>query len=660
MLFLAASLISGFLLTFLLAGRLPLVIRCAASVPIGFTVSGLLTLVLAHPFGLSPLTLALSTTLLPAVPALLLRLRRVDVRAELRRGLRRARHLPRFYLPNILLLSVVLILFFRRAAYLSPQGIGTGAIDNFADLAYHIGFIQSFVQADNFPPMHPMYAGARLTYPFLADFHAAALIRAGIPMIPALFWQNVLLTLSLAVLLTDLTARLTRSRVAGALAPWLLFLSGGLGFLLLAPEARETPGGPLQYLTDLPHDFTEWGNLLHWGNSLVYWFATMRGMTLAAPLMIFLWRQQSAVPDDPSRIRHHLLSTGLLTGILPLVHTHTFLCSLGIGLYRPLFGAIPPFAPFVDRIRRGCLFLLSAILPAIPQLWLLFSGSRTRTETFLGLSPGWMAPIAERDPLTYWLLNTGLFLPLLLMVLIEAVPSRSPVPNALRRFYPPFLLFFIAPNIVRFAPWEWDSIKVLYVWFLASVPPVAWMLVRLSRARSFGGKPVAAVAFLFLTFSGSLDVFRTASGRPDMIIHSTEEILFAEQMAAVLPERAIVVCAPVHNSPLMLTGRTAFMNYPGFLWTNGLPYADREAEVRAIYEGHPSASAILEKHRLRYVVLGAQERYWAEEQGIKIDRAFFARYPVIAKQGEYRLYRLPQRKNSAQNGTKPAVPSYNE
>jgi hypothetical protein len=617
--------------------ELPPLIRLAAAAPVGIAVSGLLTLLLGHLLGLNLLTLCVCGLLLLLVPLLLLRHHWSQIREEWR-GLKRLR---KPLMVNIGLLTLLLSLFFRRVAYITPDGICTGVVDNFADLPYHIGFIESFVRAANFPPMHPMYAGSRLTYPFLVDFQAGTLEVAGLPLLTALLVQNLLLSVSLASLLMAFTARITRSRVAGIFAPWLLLLSGGTGFLLLVPEVRESNKGFWGFLGDLPHDFTEWGTLLHWGNSLAFWFSTMRGMLLAAPVMVLVWWFWWSALRKPLTARRRLLAAGVLTGLLPLAHTHSFLCTFSMGFCLMLMGR----RKFLRGNREWWVswfgYLTVALLMAVPQLLLLFSGSQTQTDKFFGLSLGWMAKDAERDPVTYWLLNAGLFLPLLCMALMGRYHGRWLVRPALRRFYLPFLLCFFAPNIIKFAPWAWDSIKVLYVWYIASVPIVAVLLARLWRSRAVGGRAVATTAFVLLTFSGSLDVYRVASTHQNMVVINHEEMLFAEKMSAVLPRKTVVVCAPIHNSPLMLTGRTAFMNYPGFLWTNGLPYADREQEVMSIYRGGPAALTLLHQHGLHYLILGPQEDRWADDKKVTLGKAFYATFAVIAQQGEYRLYYIP-------------------
>jgi hypothetical protein len=89
---------------------------------------------------------------------------------------------------------------------------------------------------------------------------------------------------------------------------------------------------------------------------------------------------------------------------------------------------------------------------------------------------------------------------------------------------------------------------------------------------------------------------------------------------------------------VFLTGRRVFMGYAGFLWANGLPYVERERDLRAIYAGEPGAEDLLERSGISYIVLGPQER-----REVAPNEAFLARFPVAIELGEYRLLEVAQR-----------------
>ena len=89
---------------------------------------------------------------------------------------------------------------------------------------------------------------------------------------------------------------------------------------------------------------------------------------------------------------------------------------------------------------------------------------------------------------------------------------RYLVPARLLLFYLPFTLCFIIPNLIKLAPWVWDNIKVIFYWYVASVPLVA-LLVSVSGAGRFWVRSVAGRSGRRLTLAGALDVWRVSSRR---------------------------------------------------------------------------------------------------------------------------------------------------
>jgi hypothetical protein len=645
MLFLLAALGGGVLLTYLWDDDAPLMARLCAGGPIGMALFGLLAFLLCCLGGMNGLTLSIAASITFFVPLLLarpylFRLQRDGKRAL--SALRKPRRRTVMAALYFVLLGLFLLRFFQRTVMETPDGgISTAVWDNYADLAYHLAITMGFASGNNFPPESPLLSDSRLTYPFLVDFTVGAFLHGGMSRASAFLAQNVLLAVSMVGLLYRFTLIWLRDRTAAFLASPLLLLSGGLGFLVLIPEARETAGGWGELLQHLPHDYTEWDAMLFWGNPLVYWFGPMRSMLLGAPLMLTVWTLWwQALSAPPARARRLLLGAGFLIGLMPLAHAHTFLLTFAMGI------AIALFFRRVGRFLPG--MALAAVLAA-PQTLLLASGTATRAQSFFGPAWGWMATENSMNIAVFWLLNLGFFLPVLLAALL--LRGRGGRARGQRlRFYLPFLLCFIAPNLVKFAPWAWDNIKVLYVWAFASVPLVASYLSRLWRGKVSGGRGVASVLLVLLTLSGGVDVWRVVSGQTDWGIYSTRDIAVAKAIERETPPRSRILSAPLHNTPAWLAGRRAVLGYPGFVWTNGLPYDERLGQVREIYTGGPKAEELLKRLGIDYVAVGPQERSWASQENVKLNEAFFrAHFPSQEIQGTpgqsedkdaYRLYKV--------------------
>jgi uncharacterized membrane protein len=112
-------------------------------------------------------------------------------------------------------------------------------------------------------------------------------------------------------------------------------------------------------------------------------------------------------------------------------------------------------------------------------------------------------------------------------------------------------------------------------------------------------------------------------------------VAFAEMIKQSTQPRATILHAPIHNTPIFLTGRRSVMGYPGHIWTHGINSGLREAEIKRIYAGAPDAADLLAKYRVDYVVVDPQER-----SVMTVNDAFFSSYPQVLTVGEYHLYKV--------------------
>ena len=101
----------------------------------------------------------------------------------------------------------------------------------------------------------------------------------------------------------------------------------------------------------------------------------------------------------------------------------------------------------------------------------------------------------------------------------------------------------------------------------------------------------------------------------------------------------MILHAPTYNDPVYLTGRRTFLGYPGHVWSHGIDYAPREAELTRIYSGSADAGARIERAGIEYVVVGPLEREEMRKYGLSINESFFARYRKVGEAGAYRLYK---------------------
>lgn len=673
-LLLITAIVGGTLLTFLFDRSAPRAARLCMGACIGLALLATAGFLLALWLGLGTAAIVLSAVIL-LLPLLLLL--NGEHRALILNGLRSPASSsgPGWsigYLVFYLALAILLAMVFSRAAFARPNGIFTGVTNNLGDLPLHFQVINSFAQGHNLPPEDPTYAGVRFAYPFLVDFLAAMLVRAGADVISAMWLQNMVLALSLVGLIHYWTLLLTRNRLAGVIAPLLVLFSGGMGWWLIFSDVSNGDG-LFSTLTNLRHDYTIVPNsILRWGNSLTTLFVPQRSILFGLPLAITIFCQwwlaisqqenarASAAPSDETaaavldrqKLAPHraaklsqaqrkaakkaaaglppepqnssvrrMLAAGLCSGLLPLIHAHTFLVVMGVAACLALV--------FRSAWRSWLLFFAVALAVSAPGIWWLANTGGVNARSYLGWQPGW--DHGTHNIAWFWFVNTGLFIPLLVVCLAWRRGTFA-LPPRLLKFYAPFLFCFIVPNLIKVAPWVWDNIKVLFLWYVASAPLVAWLLARWWQQRSIL-RWLAPAALAILIFAGSLDVLRVVSEAGEYQEFDTQGIAAASVISAQAPPRALVLHAPTYNSPVFLTGRRSLLGYPGWMWSRGLDYSDRNADIQRIYSGGPDAGALLRRYGVDYVLIGP-----AEFASFKVNEQFWSQYERLSQAGAYRVY----------------------
>ncbi len=642
----------GLALTYLVADEETFMWRLAIGNIAGSAVFGLVGFVLAVTAGFSIVTVA-AALIITLVPLGLL------VRREFggkfrhdwakAKGKLQGSNLKRFAGFGYYALFVVLFwLFFGQTMYETSQGIFTGGSNNLGDLPFHLGAIFGFTDGNNFPPQNPSFAGAKFSYPFIADFITASFMKLGADVKDAMFVQNVSWAFSLGVILERFTVKLTGSKLAGRLAPFLLIFSGGLGFAGFFKDYWAQSKGLWEMLWTLPRDYTI-GDNYRWGNSMVVLFMTQRSLLLGMPLTVavlgYLWKvfdaekvveeQRTASSRDYSPLAKPLI-VGLLAGMLPLIHVHS------LAVLFVVTGFLFVFRP--AEWRAWLAFGVGVCVVAVPELLWTISGTATETSKFIGWNFGWDK--RGDNIVWFWVKNTGLVIPViaagayLLHTHIggetndKKFAAERPNVKNLLLFYLPFIFIFIVSNAVKLAPWEWDNIKVLIYWFVGSIPFIAYAV---ASAWNVGTpfKIIAGFAFVMLTLAGGLDVWRTASGQNKIKVFDADAVKVAELIKQKTPPNALFLNAPTYNSAVVLSGRRSFMRYSGHLLSHGIDYGDREDQVKRIYSGGGVADILLGKNEIEYVLVSPEER-----NSLQAKDETFAKYPVVAEAGQYRVYKI--------------------
>ncbi len=614
----------GWLLTFLFLEQASFFARLCYGAVTGLLALAWLSLLVSLLTGLNGAALGLTTLLLIVAGVALYR----AVPADRWRASLRAAAPDRQGLIYYLAWAALLGWLFSRVVSFSADGMHTAPLNNYGDLPFHFSVITSFVFGENLPPHNPIFNGLPFTYPFLIDFLTAFFKRAGAGWPLAFFIENFTLALALVGSIELLTMKLTGNRLAARLAPVIFLFNGGFGFIWFLRDLGGSLSDLTGFLAHLPRSYTMNADLhLRWGNVFTTLLIPQRSLLFGLPmaaLIVALWWQAVEGGRGKAATRRALLAAGVLAGLMPMAHAHGFFSiMLASALMSLLFFSWD-----------WLYFFIPAGVLALPQaLWL--RATPTRSSMF-AWHPYWEAydlwMSGQMSPLRFWLLNAGAFLALLVVALL----TRKVVTGRVQRFYLPFLLCFILPNLVLLAPWAWDNIKVLLYWYLASVPLVAAVVARLFASKLITARMAAAALLVTLTLSGAADVWRALSPVENVVLFSQGELDAAEAIRQQTPPHALLLNAPIHNSVVALTGRQTLMGYPGHLWTHGIDYKDREDDVLAIYRGGDEAAQLLARYGVDYVIIGPVERnqFGADE------RFFKAKYQTVVDEAGYRVYRV--------------------
>jgi hypothetical protein len=331
----AAAILGGTLASYLYDDEAHLPWRLCAGATTGLAVFGWIAFGLACLLNLTALSTGLAVAVVLSPLLLLARQpRRARLRAAVVSDLFAWRNpavsrLQRFS-PALgwLVVAALTLVVVDRVMFERPDGIYTGVANNLGDLPFHVGAVTRFAWGHNFPPEHPSYAGASFTYPFISDFIAAVFVWAGASLRRAFMLENVVLAVSLIGLLYRWSFELTSDQRAARITPVLILGSGGLGWMMLAADISQS--SLLHVLREPPHDYTvQHGTDWRWGNMVTALLLPQRSLLLGLPLAIvvltLLWKDITAPNSDSRSIsRRRLVTAGILTGILPLIHAHTY------------------------------------------------------------------------------------------------------------------------------------------------------------------------------------------------------------------------------------------------------------------------------------------------------------------------------------------------
>lgn len=480
----------------------------------------------------------------------------------------------------------------------TASGVSSGGT-NWSDLGVHLSIAQS-LNAGNFPPQVPYFAGVPLIYHWFADFHAAIAARAaGIFSVPAMVVGSALLAGAFALLVHGLAAQVLRHRRAALIALLLAVFGGGLGYVRFIGDLTAGAGDPIGLLTRTSYD-NQW--LTGWpyfripsvmGTGLLAHRATTAGLPMVAGVMLLVI---AGLPDARRRAagwrdRPELLYlAGLLAALLAPFHFFFFpAVPLLVLLY------VVASRRLLDReAPRNALLFLGPFLLAVPFAvapLLQASGSGA-----LKLVPGWeSAPFADGWAAVAFFYLTNLGVPFALALVALFLP-RTPR----RAFLAAWVVaLFLIPNLVQVSVISFDMNKYFQAMWIAVALLAGWLIRRW---------PTLAVAGVLLLSVPSPLLVSAWTGMSHEQVLSADELAAAQWVAANTPQRSVFVTDGWLNALTDPAGRLRLTSFGPYIANLGYSPDARVQQVATIYCGGDAAASVQLMRQLgaTYVVDGGR------------------------------------------------------
>ncbi len=475
----------------------------------------------------------------------------------------------------------------------------------YGDLAMHLGFVESLYRQGTFPPEYSIYPGQQLNYPFLVDAASASLRFFGLSLRMSVIVPSVVMLFCVFWGFWLLAEKIIQKTAPTAMA-WLMLVSnGGFGFFYFLGkyDFSDIFTGYYTTPTNLVGEDIRWVNVIC--DMLIPQRTTMAGWcVLLAAMFLLVTAVEKAVSGDGRGSRRTFFVLAVLAGALPMVHTHSFL-ALGILSAVWFFCALPPArrsGTAAALVKGYVLYGAVCLALAVPQ-FLKWTMDAVQTGNLLRWNLGWVAGAngALNNWLWFFIVNCGVVF-LLMWFMLPFLRGEK-----LGLFLGAAAIFVIS-NLAAFQPNLYDNNKLLYVWFMITdilVCDWLWQLLEKLRRPAARGI-IACVVVFFGTFSGLLSMAREAVSKYQLL--SASQVDAAEFIVESTEPDSVFLTATSHTNPVcVLAGRNIVCGSSLYLYYHGVDYAEREAQVKRMFESGEDFELYAAELGVDYVYIGGNE-----------------------------------------------------
>ncbi|MEE8346982.1 MAG: hypothetical protein V3S20_06520, partial [Dehalococcoidia bacterium] len=401
----------------------------------------------------------------------------------------------------------------------------------------------------------------------------------------------------------------------GLVAVALLITNSSLAFLRYfdefgndVPEAISNLWDHNRYLAIGPYESGE--------DIAIYWtlnvFLTQSHIIVAIALILFVaYGLIQPLRQGEPLWTHRALALGAMAGLSFWMNGPVYVAAMVF--YVALF-------LIFGRIRESISFLVPAGLIALPQVIWLSGG--LAAEGSISLNIGYLVePLTVDHFITYWWLNLGLALPL--MVLAAVWGNKTD-----RKLMLAVMAIFLLGNFVQLGrDLGGHNHKVFNTWEILMNLFVAFAFVRLwsLKVRHFSlrylGAAVAPVVLFFLVLSGIID-FMVIKNDPRFIVFGPRESTI-DWIKENTDTDAVFLTAPQLYVQPSMAGRRLFLGFTQFAAGAGYEVGPRREAANAIYDASQKQEAceLLLANEIDFIEIGPLEL----DGSMAVNESLFAR-----------------------------------
>jgi hypothetical protein len=277
-------------------------------------------------------------------------------------------------------------------------------------------------------------------------------------------------------------------------------------------------------------------------------------------------------------------------------------------------------------------FIVPVLILALPQL-IIWTFPQSAGGNFLKLQWGWAANEGDIWP-WFWIKNVGV---VMLLLIPATLASNRKFANLC---YASTVLFAIS-NLVLFQPNTYDNNKLLYIWYLfAAIAVSAYFVTIMRRMKGlFGRSAIISIVLVLCMLSAVLTIGREIKSA-GMLFYSADEVAVSQFIKTGTFKDSLFITGDQQLNPVAaLAGRKIWLGSSIYVFFHGLKYADRIADIVAMYADPAAFKEIAGRLRIDYVYFSDYER-----SKYKTGPDYFIQnYPTVFNQGSIYVFAVSDR-----------------